>query len=88
MTVRFLRDDEKPTSGFIRRSHPIWLEFAKQMTWFTRLEVRPNGTPGMVYVWVLKVENKEYERGVDRKRYCKTYRGRPINLEDKVSACE
>jgi hypothetical protein len=58
------------------------------MTWFSVMAFQANGREGMVYVWVLKVENKEYERGVSRKRYCKTYRGQPINLEDKVCACE
>ncbi len=78
MDVRILLDHETPSSGMVRRSHPVWLEFAKQMTWFSRIEIRPNGTPEMVYVWVLKSENRDYERGHCRKRFCRTYRGAPI----------
>jgi hypothetical protein len=48
------------------------------MTWFTVIEFQANGREGMVYVWVSKVENKDYERGVARKRFCRTYRGNPI----------
>jgi hypothetical protein len=75
MGIRILSDTDQPSQGFVRRPHPVWLEFAKQMTWFSRIEIRPNGTPEMVYVWVSRKENTEYERGVPRRRYCKTYRG-------------
>ncbi len=75
MVVHTLSDTELPSSGYIRRPHPVWLEFAKQMTWFSRIEIKPNGTPDMVYVWVLKKENREYERPHIRKRFCRTYRG-------------
>lgn len=80
MTVRYLAGKDEPSLGFVRRPHPVWLEFAKQMTWFSAIEIRPNGTPEMVYVWVNKVENREYERGVPRKRFCKTYRGEARNV--------
>jgi len=75
MDVRILRDDETPSLGFIRRPHPCWPEFAIQMTWFTRIEFQANGREGMVYVWVSKEENLDYERPHRRKRFCKTYRG-------------
>lgn len=84
MVLTVLRDGQKPTFGFVKRSHPVLMDFARQMTWFSVMEVQPNGIPEMVYVWVLKSENKDYERGVDRKRFCRTYRGQPINLESKV----
>ncbi len=78
MVVHTLSAHESPSPGFIRRQHPVWLEFAKQMTWFSRIEIRPNGTPDMVYVWVLRKENRDYERGHERKRFCRSYRGQPI----------
>jgi len=80
MEVHILRDDEIPTRGFIRRPHPVWMEFAKQMTWFSRIEIRPNGTPDMVYVWVSRQENLDYERPHRRKRFCRTYRGQARNV--------
>ena len=78
MEIKILRETETPSIGYIRRPHPVWLEFAKQMTWFSRIEIRPNGTPEMVYVWVSRKENYAYERGHDRKRFCRSYRGQPI----------
>jgi len=73
--VIILRDDESPSLGFVRRPHPLYPEFAVQMTWFSRIECQANGREGMVYVWVSKQENLDYERPHRRKRFCKTYRG-------------
>lgn len=87
MTVVALRDNENPSPGFVRRPRPVWPEFAVRMTWFSKIEFQANGREGMVYVWVSKEENWEYERGHTRKRFCKTYRGSPIqpkNLEQQT----
>ena len=86
MTVRILSENDKPSIGFVRRPRPVWPEFAVKMTWFSRLEFQANGREGLVYCWVDKKENYEYERGHIRRRFCKTYRGTPIqpkNLEQQ-----
>lgn len=74
-TIRVLAHGETPTPSFVRRQSPIWPEFAERMTWFSEQLWERNGDPGMVYVWVLKCENQEYEKGVRRQRFCKTYCG-------------
>lgn len=80
MQVRLLGDTDKPSLGYVRRPHPLWPEFAFQMTWFSVIECQANGRDGMIYVWVPKSENWEYERGHERKRFCRTYRGTPRNI--------
>ncbi len=75
MDIRFLLEGDKPSPGFVRRPHPLYPEFAVQMTWFTRIECQANGREGMIYVWVSKRENLDYERPHRRKRFCRTYRG-------------
>lgn len=75
MEIRFLQRNEKPSQGFVRRERPCWIEFAQRMTWFSEMEFQPNGTEGMVYVWIKREENREYEQGHRRTRFCRTYRG-------------
>ena len=77
-TVRVLKRGEAPSSGFVRRKLPVFPEFAERMTWFTRQEWERNGDPEMVYLWVLREENKDYEKSVRRQRYCQSYRGHVI----------
>lgn len=78
VSFRVLSGTDKPSKGFVRRPRPVWPEFAIKMTWFSRIEFSVNGRDGMVYCWVSKEENAAYERGHMRKRFCKTYRGQPI----------
>lgn len=78
MKVRFLSRSEKPSKGLIRRPHPVWPEFADKMTWFSKIELQPNGSQGMYYCWVIGYENHQYEKPVKRKRFCTTYKGRVI----------
>lgn len=72
--MRILERGQSPSIGFVRRERPIFPEFALRMTWFTRQEWERNGDPDTFYVWVLASENREYQRGYRRTRFCLTYR--------------
>lgn len=76
MQIRIISETEKPPVGWIRRPRPCWPEFAIKMTWFSEMAFQANGREGLVYVWVRKDENLDYERPHRRLRFCKTYRGR------------